>query len=124
MGEKKKRPKVTKGETYKVVTGCGNIYITPNRDNDDNLVEVFATLGKAGGCAHCQLEAITRSVSLGLKYGIPVSEYISELKNLRCPSTSLDEGRLVLSCPDAIAGVLEDACRNNNTNQVSAPKPV
>lgn len=104
--EKRKRPKVVEGSTYRVNTGCGNIYITPNWDGD-NLIEVFATLGKAGGCAHAQLEAITRSISLGLKYGIPVDEYVREFRGIRCPSPGLGEGKQILSCPDAIAQMLE-----------------
>lgn len=109
--EKRKRPKVTKGFTHRVKTGCGYVYITPNWDGS-TLIEVFATLGKAGGCAHAQLEAITRMISLGLRYGIPVEEFVKELKGIRCPSPSLDEGKEILSCPDAIAGVLDES-RNN-----------
>ena len=120
MAEKRKRPKVTTCESHKVVTGCGNIYITPAWDGDF-LIEVFATLGKAGGCAHCQLEAITRAITLGLKYGVPVAEYVEELKGIGCPNQVWDSGRHILSCPDAIAGVLEDACRHNNTDKVPEP---
>ena len=120
MAEKRKRPKVTSGVTHKVTTGCGNMYVTPNWDGD-SLIEVFAWLGRAGGCAHCQLEAITRSISLGLKYGVPVEEYVEELKDIRCPNRGWEDGKQILSCPDAIAGVLEDACRNNSTSKV--PKP-
>lgn len=112
--EKKARPKVTEGKTIRLHTGCGHIYITPAYAQSE-LIEVFATLGKAGGCAHCQLEALTRSISLGLKYGIPVSEYVDELKNLRCPSPGLEGEVQILSCPDAIAKVLEDESRNNST---------
>jgi len=120
--DKKQRPKVTEGTIYKVVTGCGSIYITPARDKGE-LVEVFATLGKAGGCAHCQLEAITRSISLGLKYNVPVREFVRELKGLRCPGLVIDSGKEVLSCPDAIAGVLEeDARKHSSTNKVPKTK--
>jgi len=105
VGEKIVRPKVTKGTTYKVHTGCGNIYVTPSW-SEDYLIEVFATLGKAGACAHAQLEAITRSISLGLKYGVPVEEYIRELRGIMCPNPSFDIGGRVLSCPDVIAKVL------------------
>jgi len=121
--EKKSRPKITRGETHRVTTGCGGLYITPCWDPDDGaLVEVFAVLGRTGGCAHCQLEAITRAVSLGLKYGIPVSEYTDELRGLRCPKSAWESGEHILSCPDAIAKILEktkggrDASRDNSTH--------
>ena len=117
MAEKKKRPKVTQGNTHKVATGCGSIYVTPNQD-EDSFIEVFATLGKAGGCAHCQLEALTRTISLALKYSIPVEELVKELRGIGCPNQAWDSGVRILSCPDAIAGVLEDENRNNSPSKV------
>jgi len=102
---KLKRPKITQGTTTRIETGCGHLYVTVGKDNG-NIIEVFATLGKSGGCAKAQGEAITRSLSLGLKYGVPIEEYIKEFDNIRCPSIGLDEGEQVVSCADAIAKVL------------------
>jgi len=103
---KLKRPKETKGSTPRMATGCGNLYLTLGYDDNGKLIEVFSHLGKAGGCAKCQLEAITRTISLGLKYGIPVEEIVDELKGLRCPAPVFAEGQKVLSCADAIAKML------------------
>lgn len=120
--EKKQRSKVTEGFSVKKETGCGHIYITLcHNPGETTLIEVFATLGKAGGCAHCQLEAITRAISLGLKYGIPVSEYVDELKGIRCPSPIISEGIEILSCSDAIAGVLEEDERKHNPTDKVPP---
>lgn len=104
--QKLKRPIITQGTITKIETGCGHLYVTIGKDNK-NIVEVFATLGKSGGCAKAQGEAITRALSLGLKYGIPVEEFIKEFDNIRCPNPALDNGVQVLSCADAIAKVLK-----------------
>ena len=101
-----KRPPVLGGITVKVVTGCGNMYIQLNWLGD-RLFEVFATLGKGGGCAVCQSEALTRSITLGLKCGIPVSEYVRSARGIRCPTpVPFPKDQAVLSCPDAIAKTL------------------
>ena len=102
----RKRPKVTTGITERVNTGCGYIYVTVNFDQH-GISEVFSTLGKAGGCAAAQLEAISRLTSVALRSGIDVESIVKHLRGIRCPSIAWEQGHAVLSCADAIASVLE-----------------
>ncbi|MDD5082715.1 MAG: vitamin B12-dependent ribonucleotide reductase [Dehalococcoidales bacterium] len=102
----RKRSKVTTGWTEKVTTGCGNIYITVNSD-EQGICEVFSHLGKAGGCAVAQLEATCRLISLALRSGVDVASVVKQLRGIRCPSIAWEDGKSVLSCADAIAAVLE-----------------
>ncbi|MDP2729195.1 MAG: vitamin B12-dependent ribonucleotide reductase [Dehalococcoidales bacterium] len=102
----RERAKVTTGVTERVTTGCGYIYVTVNSD-EQGICEVFSTLGKAGGCASAQLEAICRLISLALRSGIDVASAVKQLKGIRCPSIAWEQGKAVLSCADAIASVLE-----------------
>jgi ribonucleoside-diphosphate reductase alpha chain len=103
----KPRPLVVSGVTRKISTGCGNLYVTMNED-ETGLFEVFARLGKAGGCADAQLEAIGRLISLALRSGLKTESIIKQLKAIRCPSPLLARGGPMLSCPDAVAKALEE----------------
>ncbi|MFY9188875.1 MAG: vitamin B12-dependent ribonucleotide reductase [bacterium] len=102
------RPRVTAGTTEKVKTGCGNLYITVNRD-EYGICEVFTSTGKAGGCPS-QSEATARLVSLALRSGVDIEAIIDQLKGIRCLSTvsRKNGGEIkVLSCPDAIGKAIE-----------------
>jgi ribonucleoside-diphosphate reductase alpha chain len=112
------RAKVTTGVIERVASGCGNIYVTVNSDQQ-GICEVFSSLGKAGGCASAQLEAICRLISLALRSGIDVASVTKHLKGIRCPSISWEEGHAILSCPDAIGGVLEKHLKG--TPQITNP---
>lgn len=101
------RPIVTNGTTTKVATGCGNLYITINVDDGSMPFEVFIQMGKAGGCAASQLEAIGRLVSLALRSGVENSKIVEQLRGIRCPSPSWEKTGRIFSCADAIARVLE-----------------
>ncbi len=102
------RPEVMRGTTTKINTGCGNLYITINEDGEGHPFEVFMQMGKAGGCAASQLEAIGRLVSLALRSGIDPAPIIEQLRGIRCPSPSWENGGTrIFSCADAIARALE-----------------
>ena len=107
------RPEVIIGTTTKVSTGCGNLYVTINVDEEGRPFELFTQMGKAGGCAASQLEALGRMVSLGFRSGIEVKSIMEQLRNIRCPSPSWEKGQRIFSCADAIARVVERRLVNN-----------
>jgi len=118
------RPEVIIGTTTKVATGCGNLYVTINLDETGAPFELFTQMGKAGGCAASQLEAIGRLVSLAFRSGIEVKSIIEQLRNIRCPSPSWEKGQRIFSCADAIARVVERRLISSQVAKVALEVPV
>ncbi|MEE3233528.1 MAG: adenosylcobalamin-dependent ribonucleoside-diphosphate reductase [Candidatus Latescibacterota bacterium] len=103
---RRKRPSVTQGITERINTGEGRIYVTINED-EFGICEVFSTIGKAGGNAAAQSEAVSRLISLALRSGVDPQEVISELKGISGPTPVWENGELILSTPDAIGKAIE-----------------
>ncbi|HEC97255.1 MAG TPA: vitamin B12-dependent ribonucleotide reductase [Nitrospirae bacterium] len=103
----RKRPDTIKGTTQAMKTGCGTLYVTVNEDEEGLPFEVFNHIGKAGGCASSQSEAIGRLVSLALRSNIAPEEIITQLKGISCHQHAWSRGGKISSCADAIAKALE-----------------
>jgi ribonucleoside-diphosphate reductase alpha chain len=124
----RQRPHTTFGVTERIKTGEGYLYVTINED-EDGLCEVFTTIGKAGGNAAAQSEAISRLISLSLRSGIEPREIVKQLKGISGPTPVWDgHGGQILSTPDAIGKVIERYVENREQllalrgGQQQAPK--
>ena len=111
------RPSITEGQTRRMRTGDGTLYITVNTD-EDGLCEVFTTIGKAGGTVAAQTEAISRLISLSLRSGINPDSIINQLKGISGPNPTWEDGQLILSTPDAIGRALENFIHGDDTSPV------
>ena len=101
------RTPVLRGETREKVTGCGSLYVTVNED-DFGPREVFANMGKAGGCAAASTEAMGRLISLAFRYGVPPDKVVKQLRGIRCHVPLGLGANQILSCPDAVGKALAD----------------
>lgn len=116
------------GSTYRKRTACvKSLYVTINRDEDDNIFEVF-TNKSVHGCA-ANIASITRLTSLALRSGIKVEKVIEELKSNTCQAcVTLNkehpEFGLSMSCPIAVAEALEEEYNRFHKNKVKTKKEI
>jgi len=101
--ERQERPESLPGTTHRKRTGCGNLYVTVTTLSDGTPFEVFAQLGKAGGCAAAAVEAVSRLVTDLCRCGVDLQVPIKTLNGISCIK-SVPGGPE--SCFDAIARVL------------------
>ena len=99
----------TLGTTNKYKTACGSLWITVNRDQEGNLIEIFINTSKAGICKS-NIDAIGRILSAGLRAGIKVDVLIEQIQGIQCQACrgEIARGRKLdgLSCPDIVSKAL------------------
>ena len=99
------------GSTYVKQTACGKLYITINRDADDNLVEVFIDPGKSGGCV-ANAESLGRMASTMLRSGLSIESIIDSTKGVKCAACTKAKGGNKpidgLSCGDILARTIKE----------------
>ncbi|MDR2180411.1 MAG: adenosylcobalamin-dependent ribonucleoside-diphosphate reductase [Synergistaceae bacterium] len=121
-GRVKERPGlVVFGKTIKESTPWGSIYITLNFDGKDPF-EIFITIGKSGSELKAMTEALSRAISIGLRSGSKLEDFIATLKGLSGKEYwmfGFDESHVARSIPDAIAVLLEKLVERERDDQSS-----
>ncbi|HEX6058474.1 MAG TPA: vitamin B12-dependent ribonucleotide reductase [Gemmatimonadaceae bacterium] len=104
---KRSRPDMLRGTTYRSETPLGTMFVNITEDDRNQPFEVFITLGKAGGSAMADAEAMGRLISLALRSGIPLMEIHKQLRGIGSDRAVGLGPNKVLSVPDAIGIALE-----------------
>ena len=109
---KRSRPDLLRGTTRRIETPLGTMYVTITEDDRGQPFEVFITLGKAGGAAMADVEAMGRLISLALRSGIPIMELHRQLRGIASDRPIGLGPNKVLSVPDAIGIAIEQWWRD------------
>jgi ribonucleoside-diphosphate reductase alpha chain len=104
---KRSRPEVMRGTTIRKETPLGVMFVNITEDEKGQPFEVFLNLGKAGGSAMADAEAIGRLVSLALRSGISLQEIHRQLRGISSDRAVGLGPNKVLSLPDAVGIALE-----------------
>ena len=121
---KRQRPDALRGYTMKMMSPLGDLYVTINEDVDGRPFEVFCTLGKAGGAANADAEAIGRLMSLALRSGISITQVKEQLRGISCDRAVGFGPNKVLSVPDAIGQAIERYLEEKDGIQEDLPLTV
>jgi ribonucleoside-diphosphate reductase alpha chain len=109
---KRSRPERLRGTTIRKETPLGVMFVSINEDHKGQPFEVFINLGKAGGSAMADAEAMGRMISLALRSGIPLHEVHRQLRGISSDRVVGLGPNKVTSVPDAIGLALEEWMRD------------
>ncbi|MBI3091260.1 MAG: vitamin B12-dependent ribonucleotide reductase [Candidatus Tectomicrobia bacterium] len=99
------RSRRLQGDTERIPTADGDLYITLNRD-DFGIAEVFLQLGKSGSLVNSLTEALGRIISIALRSGVDPQVIVKQLLGIQCGRQVWYDGELIQSVPDAIGKAL------------------
>jgi ribonucleoside-diphosphate reductase alpha chain len=109
---KRARPDKLRSTSIRKETPLGTMFVHITEDDKGQPFEVFVTLGKAGGSAMADAEAMGRMISLALRSGIPLMEVHRQLRGISSDRAVGLGPNKVLSVPDAIGLALEEWWRD------------
>jgi ribonucleoside-diphosphate reductase alpha chain len=131
--QKRSRPDKLRGTSIRKETPLGTMFVHVTEDDRGQPFEVFINLGKAGGSAMADAEAMGRLISLALRSGIPLMEIHKQLRGISSDRAVGLGPNKVLSVPDAIGfalydwyqekqlGVQQELLRESRGNTPSSP---
>ncbi len=109
--QKRSRPDVLRSAAIRKETPLGTMFVHITEDDKAQPFEVFINLGKAGGSAMADAEAMGRLISLALRSGISIQQVHRQLRGISSDRAVGLGPNKVLSVPDAIGLALEDWMR-------------
>jgi len=116
------------GKTIKDRTPWGSLWVTLNYDGNEPF-EVFASLGKSGSELKAMTEAISRVISIGLRSGCRLEDFINTLRGISGKEYWMfdcDDNEMVRSIPDAVALLLQKLTtktqQTGQTTQAGGPQ--
>ncbi len=108
----KPRPMVVNGSTYKIKTPVGTAFVTINTNGNQEPMEIFINVGKAGSDVGAMAEGLGRMISVALRFSshLPpharIKEIVHQLSHIGGAQAYGFGKDRVRSLPDAIAKVL------------------
>ncbi len=112
--QKRSRPDILRSTAIRKETPLGVMFVHITEDDKGQPFEVFINLGKAGGSAMADAEAMGRMISLALRSGISIQQVHRQLRGISSDRAVGLGPNKVLSVPDAIGLALEDWMRTKN----------
>jgi ribonucleoside-diphosphate reductase alpha chain len=105
---KRSRPDMLRATSLRKETPLGTMFVHITEDDRGQPFEVFINLGKAGGAAMADAEAMGRLISVALRSGISIQEIHRQLRGIASDRAIGLGPHKVLSVPDAIGIALEE----------------
>ena len=92
MKGQSKLPERRKGYTQKAVVGGHKVYLRTGEYGDGKLGEIFIDMHKEGAAFRAMMNNFAIAVSVGLRYGVPLDEFVEAFTFTRFEPAGLVQG--------------------------------
>jgi hypothetical protein len=100
------------GKLVKEGTVCGILSAMIYKE-DNNILDIATKTNYRNNCNMAFLEAISKSIKIGIKNGVKISEYVNELQHMPCNDSNKFQGDSLESCPNALSIILSQFEENS-----------
>ena len=109
FGEHRPLPERTKGYTQKVTVGGHKVYLRTSEYEDGTLGEIFIDLSKESAGFRAMVNAVARTVSIGLQHGVPLETYVDEFAfTMSTPAGIVEGNDCITNCTSLLDYVFRE----------------
>ena len=106
---RKSLPPRRNGYTQKFKINSQSLYLRTGEYEDGSLGEIFINLAKSGSTLRSFGDAFAIAVSIGLQYGVPLSEFVDAFEHMRFEPSGFVQGHISLKiCSSILDAVFKD----------------
>lgn len=125
FGTRSMLPARRRGYTNKYHVNGQTLYLRTGEYDDGSLGEIFIDLNKAGSTNRSLMQSFAIAISIGLQYGVPLSEFVEAFTHTQFEPRGLVQGHdKIRICSSILDLVFRDLSLSYSDDSTEPPPPI